>query len=181
MRFLSGSECEGLTKRLGVDRYGPVRGHCAARHLKVFDAFYKSRLANGGEVAQALVEHEGDFDSCLVWARGLAWGDRSREDEPPPDWMRFRDWRRRHGEWRDLYEAPGHLFEADERAKLVELTEWVLYMGWDAMIAATPGNGAILLSHDDYVRICSRGTPDVLLRRLGRLGLRVVRWRSAEV
>ena len=97
------------------------------------------------------------------------------------DWKHFRDWRRRQGEWRNLYDAPGHLFEGHEHAALAKLIEWALYMGWDAIIAATPGKGAVLLSHDDYIRLCSRGTPEALLRHLERLGLRATRWRSAEV
>ncbi len=181
VRFLSGEQCRALTKKLGVDCHGPACGHRAARHLKVFDAFYQSRIANGPEVAEALVEHQGAYATCLVWACGLPWSDRSQEDEPRPDWKRFRDWRRHQGEWRGLHDAPGHLFEGHERAALAKLIEWVLYMGWDAIVAATPGKDAVLLSHDDHIRICSRGTPDRLLLRLERLGLRVTRWRSAEV
>jgi hypothetical protein len=49
------------------------------------------------------------------------------------------------------------------------------------MIAATPGKGAVLLSHDDCIRVGSRCTPDTLLGRLERLQLRVTRWFSAEV
>ncbi len=181
MRFLSGEQCRALTKKLGVDCHGPVSGHRAARHLKVFDAFYDSPIANGPEVAEALVEHQGAFATCLVWACDLPFGDRSQEEEPRSDWRRFRDWRRRQGEWRNLYDAPGHLFDEHERAALARLIEGALDMGWDALIAATPGKSAVLLSHDDYIRICSRGTPDVLLQRLERLGLRAGRWRPAEV
>lgn len=181
VRFLSGEQCQALTKKLGVDCRGPVSGHRAARHLKVFDALYNSRIANGPEVAEALVDHQGAYAECLVWACGLPWGDLSQEDEPRSDWKLFRDWRRRQGEWRNLYDAPGHLFDGHERGALAKLTEWALYMGWDTVIAATPGKGAVLLSHDDYIRICSRGTPDALLRRLERLGISATRWRSAEV
>jgi hypothetical protein len=181
VRFLSGEQCRALTKKLGVDCRGPVSGDRVARHLKVFDAFYTSRVANGPEVAEALVEYQGAFTECLVWACDLPWGDRSQEDEPRSDWKVFRDWRRRQGEWRNLYDAPGHLFEGRECAALAKLIEWALDMGWDALIAAAPSKGAVLLSHDDYIRICSRGTPDALLRRLERLGLRTTRWCSAEV
>lgn len=181
MRFLSGEQCQALTEKLGVDRGGPMEGHRAARHLKVFDALYTSRIANGPEIAEALVDHLGAYSSCMMRACRLPFGDQSQEDEPRPDWKRFREWRRKHGEWRNLYDAPGHLFEAQGSAELAKLIERALHTGWDALIAATPGKGAVLLSHDDYIRICSRGTPDPLLRRLERLDLRATRWRSAEV
>ena len=149
VRFLSGEQCQALTRKLGFDCRGPVNGHRAARHLKVFDALYDSRIANGPEVAEALVEHQGAYATCLVWACGLPFGDQSQEGEPRSDWKRFRDWRRREGEWRTVYDAPGHLFEGHERAALAKLIEWALYMGWDALVAAAPGKGAVLLSHDD--------------------------------
>ena len=180
VRFLTGEQCQALTKGLGIDCRGPVSAHRAAKRLKVFDASYTSRIANGPEVAEALIGHIGEYETCLVWACRLPWGDLSPEDEPPADWKRFRDWRRRRAEWRNLHDAPGHLFGSDERAELAELIEWALYMGWDALIAAAPGEGAVLLSHDDCIRICARGTPDVLIRRLERLGLRAERRRPAE-
>lgn len=177
MQFLSSAQCRTLTSKLGVDCLGPVEGSRAARHLKVFDAFYTSRIANGPEVAEALVEHQGAYATCLVWACGLPWGDRSQEEEPGPDWMRYRDWRRRQGESRTLHDAPGHLFEEHERRTLAMIVEWALYMGWDTLIAATPGQGAVLLSHDDRITICARVNPDALLHRLDRLGLPATRRR----
>lgn len=171
MHFVAKSEAESFFQKLGMDRNGLVAGSRSAARLKIFDAYYQSRLPVAREVADLLAAHQGDFSVCHVWTHDLVWGDRALEEEPPPDWMEYRKWREALGERRSLCDAPGHIFDTGERGSLSKVIEWAIYMGWDALIAAKPNKIAVQLSHDDRISIYARSKPTELVAGLAALGL----------
>jgi hypothetical protein len=171
MRFVTRSESEPVFLKLGIDRSGIVSGSRSATRLKTFDVYYQSRLPVAHQASEALSASQGDFETCLLWAHDLAWGDRSSEEHPPTDWAEYRRWRETLGERRSLHGAPGHLFDAGEHAALAKVIEWAICMGWDALIAAKPAKAVVHLSHDDRITIYARSKPSELIAQLTALGL----------
>src|SRR5262245_28469528 len=138
MRFLAPSECEEFPLQIGLDRRDLVTGKRVYKLKNAADFFYQSRMKNARSVTDHLVDFLSDFTWAMVWAYALPLGDRSREDNAPDDWRRYTLWRRSAGEARALYEAPGHLFEPNERSKLADAIEFAIYTGWDAIVLARP-------------------------------------------
>lgn len=171
MRFLTTLECEGLVAQVGLDRRELLAGKRVHKLKAAADFFYQSRMKDACRVADHLVEHLGDFTWAMLWVYGLPLGDRSREDNAPDDWRRYARWRRSAGEDRTLYEAPGQLFEQSERSKLVEVIEFAIYTGWDAIVLARPIRCVIALSHDDVIKVQSRHNLSALAQQLQKLGL----------
>ena len=171
MRFLTVSECAELSSQAGFTLGDLLSGNRFAdlRHVAVFP--YKSRMNHADIVARHLAASLGNFTWALLWAHGLPWGDRSLEEEPPKDWRDYARWRRSSGEERALLEAPGHLFEPNEQAQLVRVTELAIYTGWDAVLFANPLDCVIALSHDDFIRIQARHDLAALLQRLRECGI----------
>src|SRR5262249_45253628 len=171
MRFLTPSECEKLATRVGLDHRDLTASKRIYSLKSAADFFYKSRMQNAHVVAVPLVRMLGEFTWATVWACSLPFGDRSREDNAPDDWQRYARWRQSAGEQRRLFEAPGHLVEPDEQPKLVEIIEFAIYTGWDAIVFARPLRCVIALSHDDVIKIQSRHNLSALGAKLRRLGL----------
>jgi hypothetical protein len=171
MRFLTMLECEQFVSLVGLDRRDLTMRKRIHSLKNASDFFYKSRMTDARPVADQLVELFGDFTWALLWVYGLPWGDRSRNDNAPDDWQRYALWRRSADEDRVLYEAPGHLFEPNERSKLVEVIEFAIYTGWDAIVLTRPLRSIIMLSHDDVIKIQSRHNLSAIAEQLRRLGL----------
>jgi hypothetical protein len=109
---------------------------------------------------------------CCMGVRSR-WGDRSLEEEAPPDWIDYARWRQQHGETRSLYDAPGHVFGAGETSELARLLELAIYMGWDTLVGTKPAKVVVELSHDDWIRIFARSKQKVLLAKLDKLGVKI--------
>ena len=60
----------------------------------------------------------------------------------------FKGYRRSLGEARELFETPGHLFEADDLDQVEALCCLGLYFFWGIMLVSSDGEKAILVSHD---------------------------------
>lgn len=180
MRFLTTSECEHLVTQVGLDHRDLVAGKRVHGMKNAADFFYKSRMKDARLVAQHLVDYLPDFTWAMLWIYGLPWGDRSREENAPEDWQTYARWRRSAGEDRTLYEAPGHLFEPNEAAKLVEIIEFTIYTGWDAFVFARPLRCIVTLSHDDVIQIQSRHNLSAISEQLHRLGLRQKDFRAPK-
>jgi hypothetical protein len=173
MRFTSKVEAEAFFRSLGIGPGGLAPGNRSATRFKSDDLYYRSRLATAREVSLVLADAQGDFTECAVWPFDLVWGDRSLEEHAPPDWIAYARWRQQHGETRPLREAPGHLFDANERSELARLLELAIYMGWDTLVAARPAKVLVELSHDDRITIRARSRRRALIARLERLGVKV--------
>ena len=162
MRFLASSECKELGAQVEFD----VSGISYAATFA-----YKSRMKEADTVVEHLVDHFGHFSWALLWAYDFAWGDRSQEDNPLADWRQYAEWRRRQGEDRPLYDAPGHRFEADERATLIEAVKFAIYTGWDGVLVGRPLTCLISLSHHDIIKVQSRHSLSALAQQLNREGI----------
>src|SRR5262245_24697976 len=172
MRFLTTSECEKLLLKVGLDRRDLVADERVHSMKSAADFFYKSRMKDARPVADHLVDYLGDFSWTMLWVYGLPWGDRSRGEHVPDDWQRYARWRQSAGEDRMLYEAPGHLFEPNEKSTLVEVIEFAIYTGWDAFVFPRPLRCVIALSHDDVIKLQSRHNLSAIASTtLSRFGL----------
>jgi hypothetical protein len=173
MRFIGEAEAAAYFQRLGIAPSGLVRGSRAASRFKTDHLFYRSRLNTARSVASVLAGACGDYEECVVWAADLVWGDRSADEYPPPDWVNYRLWREGHGETRGIYDAPGHVFDASERAELERLLELAIYMGWDTLVGPRPCVVLMQLSHHDQISLHARTRKPGLLADLDRLGVRI--------
>jgi hypothetical protein len=171
MRFLTTPECEELTAQVGLDQRNLLAGKRVHSLKNAADFFYQSPMKGPRPVANHLLDRFGDFTWAMLWVYGLPWGDRSREENAPDDWQRYARWRRSAGEHRALYNAPGKLFEPNERSTLIEVIEFAIHTGWDAIMLARPLRCVITLSHDDVIKIQSRHNLSALAKQLQRLGL----------
>jgi hypothetical protein len=170
MKFLTTTECEDYARRIGpkkdvLDR----RKLCTMK--KRIDFTYRSRLKNGRPVATEIASCLGNVAFALLWTHGLVWGDRTQEPDGPRDWIHYGHWRAKLGATGPLFELPGQLFDAAERAELAEGIEWTIYTGSDAIILPRPTRIIVHLSHDDLISIHCRSTPSGL-HTLENLGLR---------
>lgn len=170
MQFLIRAECEDFFAKLGIDRGGLIAGSRGADRFKTLEVFYDPRQVSDG-MAKFIAAGQGRYTECLVWCADLVFGDRSLEPHAPRPWLDYAKWRRTMGEPRDLYDAPGHLFEPGERDRLAEVLAWAIFLGWDAYAAAKPNKFVLRVCHDDYLTIYSRSTPSGLLDDLRKLGL----------
>jgi hypothetical protein len=171
MRFKSKSDSEAFFRPLGIGPGGLTPNSRTASRFKTARLCYQSRLATAREISLLLADTQGDFIECSVWPTALVFGDRSLDVPAPEDWIAYARWRQKHGETRALYEAPGHFFDTGEQSDLAQLLEQVIYMGWDALVAARPAKVLIELSHNDLITIHARSQQRTLIAKLERLGL----------
>jgi hypothetical protein len=148
----------------GWDLICAAQSRGVGRRLKTFEGFYRNPLTNQALVSKVLAAGQGDFSTCCLWA-----GDILAESRNTPAHLRYRRWRKAHGEERLLYYAPSHIFEAGERDLFAEVIEMAIEIGWDALVVAV-----IQLSHDDWIALYARGQPSALIRRLQAFGVRSI-------
>ena len=156
--------------KLGIDRDGLIAGSRGADRYKTLEAFYKPNLV-ADQMGAFITAGQGRHTQCLVWCGDLVFGDRSLEPNPPRAWLDYAKWRKAMGEPRVLYDAPGHLFELQERDLLAQVVAFAIRLGWDAYVAAKPNKFVLRVCRDDYLTIYSRSTPSGLLDDLRTLGL----------
>lgn len=179
VRFVNRADIEPRFTRLGftVDRR-PIAGSFGAAHLKTARFSYDSGELRSG-LADVLAETLGarfdPNDETLLWVYDLVWGDRSREQEPPPEWADYCRWREANGEPRGLYEMPGHVFGTDDHDARLFAVRHALLLGWDALMTDARSRLIVHFSHDDIVTLHARSRPAALIRQLEALGLRPMR------
>jgi hypothetical protein len=171
MRFISAADCEVFFAKLGFDRDGLVPGTRGAERYKITEVCYHAPFPVAERVAKSVVAHHTDFEKCLLWCTGVVFGDLSREPDPPQAWREYYRWRKGLGEASLLYDAPGHLFEPNEREDLARVIAWAMCMRWEAFVAAKPNKFVVSVCHDDFLTLYSRSTPSGLLDDLRKLEL----------
>ncbi len=169
MKFLTPTECEDYTQRIGPKKDLLDRRKLCTMKRRI-DFIYRSRLENGRPVAMEIASWLGNFESVLLWTHGLVWADRTQEPDAPRDWICYGHWRAKLGAWGPLFELPGQLFDATEQGELAEGIEWTIYTGSDAIILPRPTRLIIHLSHDDLISVHCRSAPSGM-RTLESLGL----------
>src|SRR5262249_35995383 len=133
MKFLTAAECGSYAHRIGPKKDLLDRRKLSTMKRRI-DFTYRSRLENGRPVATQIASCLGNVADALLWTHGLVWGDRTQEPDASPDWICYGHWRAKLGATGPLYELPGQLFAATERAELAEGIEWTIYTGSDAII-----------------------------------------------
>jgi hypothetical protein len=116
--------------------------------------YYPRSGGDTSKAAQAIAAAAGDLtQATMLYLSSLAGDGGSEPVKGDPGWTAYRKWRRSMGETRRLADAPGHQFEFDEANDLPPLIAFALRLGWDALIAAGPGDQLLLLSHDDRLEV----------------------------
>jgi len=168
MQFLARDEAGFLQKKL--DR------QIADKPKPKLVLYYESGNRDYSKAANAITASIGDFTNVtllyLFCVTGDGWSEGNASDER---WRRYRLWRAANGDYRRLYEAPGHWFERGEAGDLSKVIAFALHLGWDALLAATPGRQLLFLSHDDRMEIYRGFDRRRLAERLIALG----NWRRA--
>jgi hypothetical protein len=143
MHFLGPDEAKRLEKKLRL---------AIAKPKLVL--YYDSGPRDYAAAADAISASIGAFTAAtmlfLFCVTGDGWNEGAASNET---WIRYRQWRSANGETRRLYDAPGHQFESHEARQLSEAIAFSLALGWDALLAATPGRQFMVLSHDDRIEI----------------------------
>lgn len=73
----------------------------------------------------------------------------------------FDSYRKSLGETRDLFDAPGHLFDNADLDRLECLLDLVLYFYWDAILIDGTATLAVSASHDEWVSLHAKAEADL--------------------
>ena len=102
--------------------------------------YYESGNRDYAASANAMAGSIGEFsEAALIFqfcVTGDGWNEICADDER---WQKYRRWRSANGEYRRLYDAPGHLFASNEVRQLSEALTFSFQLGWDALVTAKPG------------------------------------------
>lgn len=126
-----------------------------------------SYAADASEIVTSLKAYS---QATLVFELAITGDGYAGTNQPDPRWKAYRRWRSSVGETRRLYDAPGHVFAAEDRESLLWVMDLALQIGWDTWLAATPGRHLAFLSHDDRIELYSGLEARVLAKRLLALG-----------
>jgi hypothetical protein len=147
MKFFTPDECAAWVRRSGVEFAGGPRREDLLR--RGFEAVEFAVPADAGRrVALSRVLWDmvsaAQVDGVLLWvtAAGI-WP--SGEHAPLAEALR-----RAYGERRDLREAPGHHFAANERDTALSFLVVAVLFLWDALLLAADGSVGVFVSHDEH-------------------------------
>jgi len=104
-------------------------------------------------LAHDLVEWVGRFETALLWLTDWPF-------YKPEEMALISQFRWANGEQRQLIDAAGHLFVADERNTLIGWVSLMMSYGWDGYLFTLPFRGSIFqTSHEDFISLAT-STPD---------------------
>lgn len=146
MKFLPRGEAEQVEKK--------ARRQLADQTKPRLVLHYDGGPRDYSEAAAAITASAGAFTEATVLFRFSVSGDGWNDHVTDEAWTAYKRWRSANGEGRRLYDAPGHLFEAQEAQHLTTALAFALRLGWDATLMVSPGRQLLLLSHDDRLEIC---------------------------
>jgi hypothetical protein len=150
MIFRSADECKRRAAGLGISRF-PDEGPSLWNEDVPFIRFSIEDLPNARiALARLFVSWFGEFRDCEFWISEFgiwpSWEDRNL----------YQRLRRTHGDFRELHEAPAHLFEIGEKADLETYLGVALLFGWGGHILADPLRVYLYLSHDGWLHVAAR-------------------------
>lgn len=100
-------------------------------------------------LARKFVSWLGEYRDCEFWISEFGiWP--SRED-----WNLYTRLRNSYGDSRELFEAPAHLFGAQESEDLATFLSIAIQFGWGGHIVPDPPGTCFFLSHDGWVHVSS--------------------------
>lgn len=110
-------------------------------------------LGQERDVAALAAAALGEWDECLLWV--TLWGIWGSSE----DWPTYYAARGTMGEKRSLEQAPGHVFERQDRAAFEEFLRLVMENAWDAsVVPVNDGKSTgrrMKVSHDEFVEVLS--------------------------
>ena len=93
----------------------------------------------------------------------------------------FETLRRASNEFRPLYEAPGHMFVADEQEALLSYLQLIIIFGWGGVLLGLENRHRLIVSHDSWASIRSLADMPGLIKTVSDFGLPyLTRERSAD-
>ncbi len=144
MKCLVNIECEHWLRNRGVlESAGQLRRHFGTRQSFGLPRDSGRRTAIARALAGAIKDRPG-----LLWITG--WG-----VWPSSENMHLFDLvRASFGEFRQVHEAGGHLYESGDEEILECLLDCVLYFSWDAWLIDDVARSAVGMSHDEALVFC---------------------------
>lgn len=138
MRFYTKDECEKWLK----DR-SRVLPDIDPKNERFFSIMTKENraYATAHWIASTLTFRE----SVLVWITEWAIWPSSE------NWHIYYAMRQLHGDYRELHEAPGHLFLPFEMESLASFLQIALLNGWGGYILTSADYANMFFSHDEYI------------------------------
>jgi hypothetical protein len=99
------------------------------------------------QLAQQIESWLGDYGYCLFWVTEL---DIWPSSENLHLYYRLRS---SYHDYREVHDAPGHLFLSHETADLVTFLNLALQFGWGGFLFGTKIRTYITISHDEWIRV----------------------------
>lgn len=170
MFFRTRSECEALASGYGYD--------CDVAHNRIvyqqrpfphavtlgFSGALDRSYALAGQIATWC----GPFERLVLWVTEWSiW--------PSSENLHlYYTVRRASGDFRELAEAPGHVFLKHEQADLVTFLDLTIRFGWGGFLFGYPQSAAMILSHDEWLRVATDGPIAPILQSAEHFGLKVL-------
>jgi hypothetical protein len=150
MIFRSADEFKRRAAKLGISRF-PDESPSPLNDEVPFIRFSIEGLPNARiALARMLVSWFGEFRDCEFWISEFGiWP--SSEDR-----NLYRRLRSSHGDSRELYEAPAHLFEFSEKPDLETYLGVAMLFGWGGHVVPDPLRVYLYLSHDGWLHVAAR-------------------------
>ena len=101
-------------------------------------------------LARKIVDWFGDFEQC--WLAVTEYGIWPSSE----NWHLYEVLRINQGNSQKLYESPLHVFERSEQTLLASYLHLTLEFGWGGYVFCTPGDEALYMSHDGWLRFSSQ-------------------------
>lgn len=152
MICISDDECLTLCKSKHLERCKKSLLYRASK--EPFAGELPSLACDQSHFSRFVLELDLSFRGCLIWITD--WGI-SPSEENPIVVLKVRE---AFGERRNLIDAPGHLFDANEAELATALVRLVLAFAWDAHIVHLQGGISITLSHDGWFEVSVSSVED---------------------
>ena len=150
MLFRSADECKRRAAELGIPRISPDSPLLLTDNVPFIRFSIEDALNARFALARLFVSWFGEFRDCEFWISEYGiWP--SFEDR-----NLYRRLRRTHGDFRELHEAPAHLFEFGEKADLETYLGIAMIFGWGGHILPDPLRVYIFLSNDGWLHVAAR-------------------------
>jgi hypothetical protein len=117
-------------------------------------------------LARHLASWLGPFSNALLWVTEYGIWPSSENNH-----LYYR-LRQSYGDQRQLYEAPGHEFLAEEIVELTTFLDLAIQFGWGAHLLSTPSAAYIFISHDEWILVQSDSQQSRIIRDLESIACR---------
>ena len=169
MFFCSQSECHELVKGFGfvadpkvnhIERLPPFQHEIALSFSEHRNRCYS--------IAQACVHWCGELDHSVLWV--TEWGIWPSSE----NLHLYYTVRKSYGDFRPLWEAPGHEFLKHERTELVTFLDMVLLFGWGCLLFGNAQSSCLTVSHDEWIHFASDADLTAIAKEAEEFGLKLL-------